>query len=117
MEFFSWREFKNRKQVGALAGLSPTPFQRGELRRERGICKAGNRHIRTMDVEIAWYWHNYRPESALTRWYYERFGRGGPVAYQVGIVAVARKLLVALWRYLEADVVPEGALLKEEYAF
>jgi transposase len=116
MEFFSWRAFKNGKQVGAAAGLAPTPHQSGELRQERGICKAGNRYIRTMAVEIAWCWLEYQPTSALTLWYYKRFGNGGPVGHKIGIVALARKILVALWRYLETGVLPEGTVLKAQLA-
>jgi transposase len=114
MEFFSWREFKNGKQVGALAGLAPTPYQSGDLRREHGICKAGNKHVRTLAIEIAWCWLRHQPESALTLWFQRRYGSGGPVAHKIGVVAVARKLLVALWRYLDQDVFPEGALLKTD---
>ena len=109
MEFFGWRRFRNGKEVGPLAGLTPTPHQSGDLRREQGIAKAGNRHVRGMAIEIAWGWLRFQPRSALTRWYEERFGRGSSRLRRIGIVAVARKLLVALWRYLETGVVPEGA--------
>jgi len=112
MEFFAWRQFKNGQEVGALAGLAPTPHQSGDLQRERGISRAGNRFVRGMAVEIAWGWIRHQPNSALTKWYEERFAQGGPRARKVGIVAVARKLLVALWRYLETGVPPEGAELK-----
>jgi transposase len=112
MEFFSWRKFRNRREVGALAGLTPTPYQSGESSREQGIAKAGNRHIRGMAIEIAWGWLRFQPESALTRWYQERFGHGSSRLRRIGIVALARKLLIALWRYLETGVIPEGAVLK-----
>lgn len=112
MEFFAWRQFKNGQEVGALAGLAPTPHQSGDLQRERGISRAGNRFVRGMAVEIAWGWLRHQPNSALTKWYEERFAHAGPRARKVGIVAVARKLLVALWRYLETGVLPEGAELK-----
>ena len=112
LEFFSWREFRNGKEVGALAGLVPTPHQSGELEHELGISRAGNRWVRGLAIEIAWGWLRHQPDSALSRWYQERFARGGPRARKVGIVALARKLLVALWRYVETGVVPEGAQLK-----
>jgi transposase len=112
MEFFGWRAFKNRRQVGALAGLTPTPYQSGELHREQGITKAGNRYIRAVAIEIAWGWLRFQPQSALSRWYQERFGQGSSRLRRIGIVAVARRLLVELWRYLETGVVPAGAVLK-----
>jgi len=112
MEFFSWREFRNRREVGALAGLTPTPFQSGDGAWERGISKAGNRYIRSIAIEIAWDWLRYQPHSKLSRWYQERFGHGSPRLRRIGIVALARKLLIELWRYLETGVIPEGAILK-----
>ena len=111
MEFFSWRHFHNRREVGALAGLTPTPYQSGELAHEQGITQAGNRHIRAMAIEIAWQWLHYQPTSALARWYHRRFGHGSSRLRRIGIVALARKLLIALWRYLETGVPPEGAVL------
>ena len=113
MEFFGWRVFHNGREVGSLAGLTPTPHRSGELRRELGIDKAGNRRVRWMAIELAWAWLRFQPESALVKWYEVRFGRGGPRMRKVGIVALARKLLIALWRYLETGVVPEGAQLKD----
>jgi len=110
-EFFDWRQFRNGKQVGALAGLVPTPYQSGESSREQGISKAGNRHVRGIAVQLGWSWLRYQPQSRLSLWYEERFGRGGPRARKVGIVALARKLLVDLWRFLEWGVVPAGAEL------
>jgi transposase len=112
MEFFSWRKFQNRKEVGALAGLTPTPHESGSSSRERGMSKAGNRHIRGMAVEIAWGWLRYQPESELTQWYEERFGSGSSRIRRIGIVALARKLLVELWRYLETGAIPKGVVLK-----
>src|SRR5574341_1031144 len=112
MEFFGWRQFRNRREVGGLAGLSPTPYQSGELSREQGIAKAGNRYIRAMAIEIAWGWLRFQPESALSRWYQERFGQGSSRIRRIGIVALARRLLVELWRYLETGAVPAGAVLK-----
>jgi transposase len=113
MEFFGWRAFKNRREVGGLAGFTPTPYQSGESAREQGISKSGNRHVRWMTTELAWSWLRYQPESALSVWFRERFGSGGKRLRRIGIVAVARKLLIALWRFLETGVLPEGAVLKE----
>jgi transposase len=117
MEFFGWRQFRNGKEVGSLAGLTPTPHQSGQLRREQGIGKDGNRHIRAMSVEIAWGWLRFQPQSALSRWYEERFGRGSSRLRRIGIVALARKLLIALWRYLQTGVIPEGAELKTRVVY
>jgi transposase len=113
MEFFGWRALKNRREVGGLAGLTPTPYQSGESARDQGITKSGNRHVRWMTMELAWSWVRYQPESALSCWFRERFGGGGKRLRRIGIVAVARKLLIALWRFLETGVLPEGAALKE----
>jgi transposase len=112
MEFYSWRKFNNRKEVGALSGLVPMPHQSGGSYREQGISKAGNRHIRAMAIEIAWGWLRDQPESELTKWYEKRFGQGSKRIRKIGIVALARKLMIALWRYLETGVIPEGAVLK-----
>lgn len=111
-EFFAWRQFKNRRQVGALAGLVPTPYRSGEMDREQGISKAGNRRVRSMMIELAWCWLRLQPDSELSRWFERRYGSGTPRSRRVGIVALARKLLVALWRYLDQGVIPEGAILK-----
>jgi transposase len=112
MEFFAWRDFQTPKQVGALAGLTPTPYQSGQSRRELGIAKAGKRHIRAMAIEIAWAWRRFQPESALSQWYERRFGAGSARLRKLGIVALARKLLIALWRFVKTGVLPEGAVLK-----
>jgi transposase len=111
-EFFGWRQVRNRKEVGAAAGLTPTPYQSGDQHHEQGISKAGSRHIRAVAIEMAWGWLRYQPRSRLSRWYQRRFASGGPRARKVGIVALARKLLIELWRFLEHGVVPEGAKLK-----
>lgn len=111
-EFFGWRAFRNRREVAALAGLTPTTRASGDLVREVGISKAGNAIIRALAVELAWSWVRRQPQSALTRWWRQRFAAGGPRQRRIGIVAVARKLLIALWRYLETGLLPEGALLK-----
>lgn len=112
-EFFGWRQFRNRREVGALAGLTPMPYQSGvSVNREQGISKAGNRRIRTMAIEIAWAWLRFQPQSQLSAWFQERYGPGNRRSRRVGIVALARKLLVALWRYLDQGVIPDGAVLK-----
>ena len=109
MEFFAWRRIRNRRQLAALAGLTPTPYDSGDSSREQGISKAGNRRLRTMAVEIAWCWLRYQPDSALSRWFQQRFGSGNSRQRRIGIVALARKLLLALWRYLETGAAPAGA--------
>jgi transposase len=111
-EFFSWRAFRNRREVAALAGLTPSPHQSGDRVQEQGISKAGNRHVRALAIELAWSWLRRQPRSALSRWYHQRFAGGGPRLRRVGIVALARKLLVALWRYVATDQLPAGAELK-----
>lgn len=88
------------------------PRQSGDSTREQGISKAGNRHIRGVAIEIAWGWLQFQPESELSKWYEERFGRGSKRIRKIGIVALARKLLIELWRYLETGAIPEGAVLK-----
>lgn len=112
MEFFGWRKIRNRRQLGSLAGLTPTPHDSGDMRREQGISKAGNRRIRAMAIEIAWGWLRFQPDSELSRWYQRRFGEGSTRLRKIGIVALARKLLIKLWQYLETGALPEGALLK-----
>jgi len=112
-EFFAWRQFRNRRQVGSLSGLAPTPYQSGDrLHREQGISRAGNERVRSMAIEIAWAWLRFQPRSQLSLWFQERFGAGGSRSRRIGIVALARKLLVALWRYLETGEIPDGAELK-----
>lgn len=111
-EFFGWRQFRNRREVAALAGLVPMPFQSGSTAREQGISKAGNVRLRTMTIEIAWSWLRYQPTSQLSLWFRERYGPGSSRSRRAGIVALARKLLVSLWRFLETGVAPEGAILK-----
>jgi transposase len=111
-EVFGWREIRNGRELGAIVGLVPALSQSGDMRREQGITRAGHAHVRRVMVQLAWTWVRFQPSSALTQWYQRRFGSGGPRARRIGIVAVARKLLVALWRYVETGVVPEGAMLK-----
>jgi transposase len=112
MEMFGWREFRNRREVGAFAGLTPTPYDSGGSQREQGISKAGRGRIRALNIQISWGWLRFQPQSKLSRWYMERFACGGSRMRRIGIVAVARKLLIDLWRYLEYGVVPEGARLR-----
>jgi transposase len=108
-ELFSWRTFANRRELASLAGLTPTPYDSGESRREQGISKAGNRRVRWMMVQLAWGWLQYQPESELSQWYNRRFAEGNARQRKIGIVALARKLLIALWKYLETGVPPAGA--------
>jgi transposase len=110
MEWLGWRKFKNRREVGAAAGLVGSPYDSGDSQKEQGITKAGNRRIRALMVELAWSWLRYQPDSELTRWFMERFS--GKRSRKIGIVALARRLLIALWRYITAGVLPEGAKLK-----
>ena len=112
-EYFGWRTFRNRKQVASLAGLTPTPYASGEADYEQGISKAGNRRIRWMMVELAWSWLHFQPTSELSRWYFARFAKGSSRQRRIGIVALARKLLVQLWRYLQTGVPPAAAELSD----
>jgi transposase len=112
-ELFAWRGIKNGKELGSLVGLVPMPYHSGKSEREQGISKAGNKHVRALIVELAWLWLRWQPGSALSRWYERRFGSGNKRARKIGIVALARKLLIALWRYLERGELPEGALEKD----
>lgn len=107
-----YREFKNRRSLGSYLGLTPSPFQSGGMARDQGITKAGNPRARTISIELAWLWLRYQPQSALARWFQERTnGLKGRIR-RIIIVAVARKLAIALWRYLETGLVPDGAELK-----
>ena len=108
-EFFGWRQIRNRRELASLAGLTPTPYNSGESQHEQGISKAGNRRVRWMMVQLAWGWLRYQPKSKLSRWYQRRFGQGNSRVRKIGIVALARKLLIALWKYLETGDVPAGA--------
>lgn len=113
LELF-WRRFDNRRQVGSCVGLVPQPYDSGNSRVDQGISKQGNRRVRALLVEMAWFWLRYQPDSTLAKWFARRTAgtarnkRGKRIA----IVAVARKLTIALWRYLNDGVVPEGATLK-----
>ena len=111
-EVFSWRVFRNGKQVGGMSGLTPTPSQSGDMQREQGISKAGNRRVRRVMIELAWLWLKWQPNSHLSEWFKRRFAHGGKRMRRIGIVALARKLLIALWRYVEYGEIPKGAVLK-----
>jgi transposase len=106
------RAFANRRGVAAYAGLAPSPFASGDTCRDQGVRKAGNPRVRRMMVELAWLWVRFQPESALSRWFTARVGAIKGRVRRIAIVALARKLLVALWRYLETGLVPTGAVLK-----
>ena len=112
MELFSWRQFQNNREIGALVGLEPVPHQSGGTSRDKGMSKCGNTRLRSLAVEFAWQWLIHQPDSELSRWYEERFAKGGRRMRKIGIVALARKLLIALWRYLETGEIPKGAALK-----
>lgn len=110
-ELFSWRQIRNGRQLGALTGLAPAPYQSGATRTDQGISRAGRAQWRALAVNLAWGWLRHQPRSALTRWYREHWGDSAR-GRRVGVVALARKLLVALWRYLETGQAPAGAELK-----
>jgi transposase len=112
-EIFGWRQIANRRQLAALVGLVPAPYQSGESAHDQGITRAGNKHVRRLMVQLAWSWVRYQPDTALTQWFQRTFGRGSRRLRRIGIVALARKLLIALWRYVEHGEVPEGAIVKE----
>ena len=111
-EFFGWRDFKNRREVGAASGLVGSPYNSGDSHHEQGISKAGNARVRHLMTELAWRWLRFQPESTLSQWYQKRFGSGKGRLRRIGIVALARKLLVALWKYGAHEQVPEGAVLR-----
>ena len=111
-ELFGWRRFRNRREVAGCLGLTPSPYASGESETEQGISKAGNRRVRTLMVELAWSWLRYQPQSELSRWFTRRFAAGGKRLRRIGIVALARRLAIALWRYFEDGLIPQGAQLK-----
>jgi transposase len=111
-ELFGWRQFNNRRELAGSVGLGSSPYRSGELNHDQGISKAGNRRVRTLMVELAWSWLRYQPDSALSKWYLQRFGQGNTRSRRIGIVALARRLLIALWQFVEHGVIPEGAKLK-----
>lgn len=111
MEMFAWRQFNNRREVGGASGLTGTPYDSGSSEHEQGISKASNPLVRTRMIELAWLWIQYQPHSDLSQWFLRRYARAGSRMRRVGIVAVARKLLIALWHLVEHGVVPRGAII------
>jgi transposase len=109
-ELFSWRAFRSGRELGGFLGLTGTPYDSGGRRREQGISKAGSPRLRQLLVQLAWVWRRCQRDSALTQWYERRFG-GSPRQRRIGIVALARRLAIALWRFVEWGEVPEGAHL------
>jgi transposase len=109
-----WRDYNNRREVGSTTGLAPTPYNSGGSTREQGISKAGNPLLRKVLIEMAWTWLRFQPQSGLSRWFQKKFGNGGSRLRRIGIVAVARRLAVDLWRYVKFGVIPEGAVLREQ---
>ena len=107
-----FRDFRNRREVGGYLGLAPSPWQSGGVRRDQGIAKSGNTRARRTAVEMAWLWLRHQPGSALARWFNERVGTTKGRMRRIMLVAMARKLVVALWKYLADGVIPEGAALK-----
>ena len=106
------RTFDTRRHVASFIGLSPSPYNSGDVDRDQGISKAGNKLARQTLVELAWFWLRYQPDSKLSLWWRERFGSKDMRGRKVGIVALARRLAIALWRFVEDGIVPEGAILK-----
>jgi transposase len=107
-----YRDFKNRRQVGSCFGLTDSPYDSGNSRRQQGISKAGNHRARKLAVELAWLWLRHQPDSELSRWFFARVGKVKGRIRKIAIVALARKLMVALWRYLETGLVPSGAVMR-----
>lgn len=107
-----YRDFDNRREVASYVGLAPTPFNSGEMVRDQGISKAGNRRARTMAIEMAWLWLRHQPTSALAAWFRDRVGAMKGRLRRITIVALARKLIVALWRFLETGLIPTGAVIR-----
>ncbi|RAH98440.1 hypothetical protein DLJ53_27535 [Acuticoccus sediminis] len=105
------RPFSSRRHLASYLGLAPTPYASGDQQRDQGISKAGNKPARTLLVEIAWVWMRHQPGSALTTWYRARYAQNGARSRKVGVVALARKLAIALWHFVEHGVVPSGAVL------
>jgi transposase len=107
-----WRDFGNRGEIGGYLGLGGTPYASGEMARDLGIGKDGPSRLRAVLIELAWGWLRFQPESKITLWFQEKFGPQGKRNRRRGIVAVARRLAVALWRYLSYGEIPEGARMK-----
>ena len=105
-----WRAFKNRRQIGGLLGFAPTPYASGDSAREQGISRAGNARLQSISIQLAWSWVRWQPDSPLTQWFHAHFAKGKR-ARRIGMVAVARILVIAFWRYVTTGVVPAGALV------
>jgi transposase len=112
VEILGWREMANRRELASLAGLVPSPYNSGNMVRDQGISKAGNRRVRALLIQLAWLWLRYQPGSKHSGWFQERFGGGSSRQRRIGIVALARRLLIDLWRFVATGAVPEGARLK-----
>lgn len=106
-----WREFRNRRQIGGLLGFAPAKYESGDSSHDLGISRAGNARLQAVSIQLAWNWVRWQPLSPLTQWYEAHFGKGKRLR-RIGIIAVARKLVIALWRYVTTGVVPAGAILK-----
>lgn len=111
-ELFGWRRFAKRRELAGSPGLAPTPYASSDSQVEQGISKAGNKRARTLLVELAWRWLTLQPESTLSQWFKQRFAIAGKRSRRVGIVALARRLAIALWRHIEHGQIPDGATLK-----
>lgn len=111
MEWYSWRDFQNRREIGGLSGLIDAPDNSASNSRSQGMEKAGNERVRTIAIEVAWNWIRLQPESKITRWFEERYTDAGPKARKCGIGGVPRRLLIALWRHLEFGEIPEDSVL------
>jgi len=112
LECFGWRKFKTRREVAGCLGLAPSPFASGNIDHEQGISKLGNGRLRALVVELSWLWVRHQPTSKITRWFEEKFAKGAGRSRRIGIVAVARKLAISLWKFIEFGVVPDGAIMK-----
>jgi len=111
-ELFGWRQFKNGKHLASFLGLTPTPFASGAMTREQGISKAGPGPLRALMIQLAWSWLRYQPQSPLAQWFNERWAKGGKRSRRLGIVALARKLVILLWRHATTGEVPDGVEFK-----
>lgn len=111
-EVFAWRDIRNRRQLGALLGVVSAPYDSGDSHRDQGITKAGLASVRRIGVQLAWGWLRFQPGSALSQWYVAHFANGGPRLRRIGIVALMRRLMIALWRYVDHGQLPAGATLK-----
>ena len=109
-----YRSFENRRQLASYVGITPMPYQSGGIDRDRSISRAGNPRARTTMIQLAWLWLRYQPDSTLAIWFRERVGKLQGRTRRIAIVAMARKLLIALWRYVETGVTPDGVAIRVE---